>query len=352
MEDVTSHAIDLIEAAYRLEGSDSDWLAHLIDVGAPILDHGQGIFAFNYLHPARNGGGADVGHDGLHLRSLPTNFLDRLDAARAVIPPKVFHAITLPGFAGTWTEVCRDHPEISPRFLELLGYSDMFAIFACDPNAVGVFIGAPLSAAKTLSPKSRELCQMVAAHIASAFRLRHALKETDMRPGGHSTGFPEEAEAVFDANGFQLIDSVGPAKEATAAEILHAAARSVDAARGELRNDDPRQAIETWTALVSGRWSMLDWFDADGRRYILAVPNPPEVRDPRGLTEQERQVVAYVALGERNKLVGYRLGLSPSRISSLLRRAMRKLGVKSRAALIHKMRPMGFPVAMDDEPGT
>jgi len=302
LEDVTSHAIDLIEAAYSLEGSDSDWLAHLIDVGAPVLDHGQGIFAFNYVHPARNGGGADVGHNGLHLRSLPTNFLDRLDAARAVIPPEVFHAITLPGFAGTWTEVCRDHPEISPRFLELLGYSDMFAIFACDPNAVGVFIGAPLSAAKTLSPKSREVCQMVAAHIASAFRLRHALKETGMRPGGHSTGFPEEAEAVFDASGFRLIDSLGPAKEATAAEILRAAARSVDAAR------------------------------------------------PRGLTEQERQVVAYVALGERNKLVAYRLGLSPSRISSLLRRAMRKLGVKSRAALIHKVRPMGVPAAMDDEP--
>ena len=173
-----------------------------------------------------------------------------------------------------------------------------------------------------------------------------------MRPGSHSTGFPEEAEAVFDANGFQLIDSVGPAKEATASEILHAAARSVDAARGELRNDDPRQAIKTWTALVSGRWSMLDWFDADGRRYILAVPNPPEVRDPRGLSDQERQVVAYVALGERNKLVAYRLGLSPSRISSLLRRAMRKLGVKSRAALIHKVRPMGVPVAMGDEPVT
>jgi DNA-binding NarL/FixJ family response regulator len=95
----------------------------------------------------------------------------------------------------------------------------MFAIFACDPNAVGVFIGAPLSAAKTLSPKSRELCQ----------------------------------------------------------------------------------------------------------------------------------VVAYVALGERNKLVAYRLGLSPARISSVLRRAMRKLGVKSRAALVHKVRPMGVPAAMDDE---
>jgi len=350
VEHVTSHAIDLIEAAYGLEGSDSDWLAQLIDVGAPVLDHGEGIFAFNYVHPARHGGGADVGHNGLHLRSLPTNFLDRLDAARAVIPPEVFHAITLPGFAGTWTEASRDYPDVSPRFLELLGYSDMFAIFACDPNGVGVFIGAPLSTAGKFTRESRELCQMVGAHIASAFRLRQGLKDTDVRPPVDPTGLPHEAEAVFDANGFHIVDAVGPAKEATVAEVLRDAARGVDAARGKLRNHDPQQALETWTALVNGRWSMLDWFDTDGRRYILAMPNAPEVRDPRGLTEQECQVVAYVALGERNNLVAYRLGLSPARISSLLRSAMRKLGVKSKAALVHKLRPLGVPAIIDDEP--
>ena len=95
---------------------------------------------------------------------------------------------------------------------------------------------------------------------------------------------------------------------------------------------------------------MLDWFDIDGRRYILAMPNPPEVSDPRGLTEQECQVVAYVKLGEVNKLIAYRLGLSPSRISTLLRSAMRKLGVKSRAGLVQKLRALGVPAVIDDEP--
>ena len=350
LEHVTSHAIDLIEAAYDFASPDSDWLARLINVGAPVLDHGEGIFAFNYVHPSSEGGGADVGLYGPHLRSLPPDFLARFEAARAVIPPEVFHAITFPGFAGTWLEASRDYPDVSTRFVETLGYSDLFAIFASDPNGVGIFVGAPLPAAVKPTRKSRELCQMLGAHIASAFRLRQGLKESHKHLQVDSTGLPFGAEAVFDVNGFRIVHSVGPAKEPNAAEVLRAAARNVDAARGDLRNDDPQQALKTWTALVRGRWSMLDWFDIDGRRYILAMPNPPEVSDPRGLTEQECQVVAYVKLGEVNKLIAYRLGLSPSRISTLLRSAMRKLGVKSRAGLVQKLRALGVPAVIDDEP--
>lgn len=95
---------------------------------------------------------------------------------------------------------------------------------------------------------------------------------------------------------------------------------------------------------------MADWFNSDGRRFILAIPNPPEVRDPRGLTEQERQVVTYVLLGETNKLVCYRLGLSKARVSYLLKAAMDKLGVKSRTQLVQKLKPLGVPTVADDEP--
>ena len=125
------------------------------------------------------------------------------------------------------------------------------------------------------------------------------------------------------------------------------AARGVDRARGEMRTREPERAFETWTSLVSGRWSMVDWFDTDGRRYVLAVPNPPEAPDPRGLTEQEAQVVAYVMLGETSKLIAYRLGLSKARISGLLSSAMRKLGVKSKTALVEKLRPLGSPTPAD-----
>lgn len=119
------------------------------------------------------------------------------------------------------------------------------------------------------------------------------------------------------------------------------AAIRIDRSRGKLRKQDPELALQTWTALVDGRWSLVDWFDTDQRRLILAIPNPPEIRDPRGLTEQEAQVVTYAALGETNKLIAYRLGLSQPRLSSLLKSAMHKLGAKSKADLVRKLQPFG-----------
>jgi len=83
---------------------------------------------------------------------------------------------------------------------------------------------------------------------------------------------------------------------------------------------------------------MVDWFDTDGRRFVLALPNSPGVSDPRGLSERESQVVAYAVLGQTNKMIAYRLGLSRSRVSMLLRTAMRKLDVQTRTQLVLKMR--------------
>lgn len=83
---------------------------------------------------------------------------------------------------------------------------------------------------------------------------------------------------------------------------------------------------------------MVDWFDTDGRRFVLALPNAPRATDPRGLTERESQVVECAVLGQTNKMIAYRLGLSKSRISMLLRGAMRKLNVQTRGQLVLKMR--------------
>jgi DNA-binding CsgD family transcriptional regulator len=71
---------------------------------------------------------------------------------------------------------------------------------------------------------------------------------------------------------------------------------------------------------------------------VLALPNAPRATDPRGLTERESQVVGYAVLGQTNKMIAYRLGLSKSRVSMLLRGAMRKLNVQTRGQLVLKMR--------------
>ena len=339
LDDATSSLIDLIEVAYDLEISDSTWLPTVVETGAPILDQGLGIYAADFVHPAADGGGAQVTVNSTHLHSLPEDYPERFDVARSLVPPGVYQKVSPPGFAGTWSEMTKDYPEISKACLEALGCGDLLGISASDPNGVGVHINAPLPEASRLTPRVRERWQMVGAHIASAFRLRQGLKTLAADSRRAHTDLPRNAEAVLDLEDFRIVGQAGRAEGNRVLKTLRGAARSVDQARGALRGDDPQKALEIWKALIGGRWTMVDWFDTDGRRFVLAIPNSPELGDPRGLTEQESQVVNYLLLGDTSKVAAYRLGISPSRVSGLLNSAMRKLGVSTKAQMIEKLSP-------------
>lgn len=338
LDSVTSTAIDLVEAAYDLRASELDWLEQLLEVGAPVLDHGCGVAALDFVRDEA------VVFNRLITRGLPSDYEERFLRAVSKVSHQTMVAMTPAGWAGTWTELSAEYPEESRAFLEVIGYRDALGILATDPNGCGIHIAAPLGDSLRLTPRRRERWKMLGAHIATAHRLRRALAA---RLGDSSaspkTELPLDAEAVIDASSFRMVDSAG-AEARSSVEVLRDAARGVDCARGGLRSRDPEHAFETWTALVSGRWSLVDWFDTDERRYVLAIPNAPEAPDPRGLTEQEAQVVAYVLVGDTSKLIAYRLGLSKGRISGLLSSAMRKLGVKTKTALVEKLRPLGRPV--------
>jgi DNA-binding CsgD family transcriptional regulator len=155
------------------------------------------------------------------------------------------------------------------------------------------------------------------------------------------TEMPLNAEALVDPARFVVAEATGDAQGTEAAATIREAARIVDKARGPLRNRDPEEALRLWQGLVRGRWTLVDWFDTDGRRFVLARPNAPRIVDPRGLSELEAQVATYASHGESSKMIGYRLGLSPSYISRLLKDAMRKLSVKTQPQLVEKMR--GIP---------
>jgi DNA-binding CsgD family transcriptional regulator len=211
---------------------------------------------------------------------------------------------------------------------------DGLGMSAFDPDGRGVYLIAPLPQVTSLTKKARERWQMVAAHFGAGYRLRRALHE---RVSQSATSLPCGAEAVIDPTSFRVTDAEGQAKSGAALEALREAAVQVDRARGRMRDTDPENALKLWKALVRGRWSTVDWFDSDGRRFVLGLPNAPNVSDPRGLTEREMQVVAYVLFGQTNKLIAYNLGLSKGRVSALLRSAMRKLGVQTRAQLVGKL---------------
>lgn len=350
MDRSSKTVIDLVEAAYDLEKSDGDWLGQLVEVGAPVFDHGFGFCANEFVvEPCARGAKVALGE--LRMKSLPADFPGRVAAVMDQVSPELTAAANGHGLASTFSEAGRDFPEEVERVVGTLGYGDLLGMLAVDPNGAGVQIVAPLGIATNLTPRARERWQMLGAHIASAFRLRRALAAGSEQSGVDPTCLPRDAEAVLDASGFRIVEAVGAANENKSIDSLREAARGVDRARGALRRADPERALETWQALVRGRWSMVDWFDVDGRRFVLALPNTPEVPDPRGLTEQEAQVVDLILLGEPSKMIAYRIGLSQPRISGLLKSAMSKLGVTSKTQLVEKLGPMAaHSAAQDEEP--
>jgi len=100
------------------------------------------------------------------------------------------------------------------------------------------------------------------------------------------------------------------------------------------RTPDAELAVDpAWEAVLAGRWSLVDRFDTDGRRYVVAYRNPPGVLDPRRLTPREEGVAALAAIGHSNKEIASQLGVTPSTVATLLASALAKLGLLSRTML-------------------
>jgi DNA-binding CsgD family transcriptional regulator len=114
--------------------------------------------------------------------------------------------------------------------------------------------------------------------------------------------------------------------------------RAIDRARGRMRRADPDEALAIWKGLVDGEWSLVDHIDSDGKRYVFAKRNAPEVRPWSDLTPSERQVLAYAAEGQPHKVIAYELGMTVPTVSTRLRTAARKVGAASRIELVSAYR--------------
>lgn len=120
-------------------------------------------------------------------------------------------------------------------------------------------------------------------------------------------------------------------------EALRAAAQRLDQSCKCVYPGTADRARRLCEDLLQGRWTLVDWFDAGGRRFIIARPSGQHPGFTRGLSERERQVALSAARGESNKVTGYRLGIGPSQVSTNLKAAMHKLRVRSKAQLVVMM---------------
>jgi DNA-binding CsgD family transcriptional regulator len=336
VEPAGSAIIDFTEAAYDLDAGPGDWLPNLLRAGAPLLDHGLGVFALTCVRPPQGG---PLVIDQFHIASGPSDLLERGARLRSEMDMQLLWPLSRPAVPRTLSEAAHENdPKVFDQIMRYLDFAkDCLGVSAFDPEGRGVYLVAALPTVTRLPEKSKERWQMLAAHFGTGYRLRRAVVEAH-RTSSTPEAFPYGAEAVIDPACFRVSDATGKAKSRDALSALRTAAVQIDRARGRLRERDPGEALELWKALVRGRWSTVDWFDSDGRRFVLAVPNAPNITDPRGLTERETQVAAYALFGLSNKLIGYNLGLSKGHVSALLASVMVKLGVKTRAQLVEKLR--------------
>lgn len=310
--------IEAVEAIYALHGAEAQWLQGICEAVAPWYAEGLGTIAWTFGMGAAGpwvGEPVVVGGDPSY-RVLPRRYLSEFGADDS----RVAYA------SGPCATGQASYPDGGFQRLCPPGVEDFLGTIGMSPEGLGIMVGAPSARTIQVRRQVRYRADRLASHLASAFRLRHRVATGALASLG-----ADAADAVL-APGGALVHAEGAdAKGAGVQQALRRAVGVIDRARA--RRLDADEALDTWRALVSGRWSLVDHYESDGRRYVVALRNPPGVTDPRALTVRERQVAAYAALGYSGRQIGYTLGVDPSAVSRHLGSASRKLGLASPAQL-------------------
>jgi DNA-binding CsgD family transcriptional regulator len=326
-------AIGAIEACYAPALTGEAWLGGIAEALSSI-DQGSGVRVLSLAMREGNAvslAGADRGPVPMDWRDVVARWKcasqGLLTAWLSPVPPVDLASRRLARLSAA------ERSEASAilgeeRVKEALG------IVAFDPTGIGVLVSVPSLHPIRLPARTIHVLGRVAAHIASAHRLR--MRVAVGPPTAHAV------EAVLDPSG-RVTHAEGPAREPDLREQLALAVRDVERARGRMRRTDPMEAAELWKGLVEGRWSLVDQVESDGRRFILARRNDVGLQDPLALTQRERDVLGCIAVGHSNKYVAYQLGLGPSTVAEHLRRGLAKLGLHSRREVIGLLGPMARP---------
>jgi DNA-binding CsgD family transcriptional regulator len=339
----TGVVLDVLDAAYRLELADKPWLRGLAASFDRALGDGSGTIAMemDMSGPSRvrfdQIETLDVGpwwqHQLALFESLPIETLRTFGAGPVFYFSQVAHALL------------RHDPAtatlLEQSALELYGAGQLdtldsvragtrkdalierLVLSALDPFGSSVGVMVPLKSVARRAPARRELAiwGRVVAHLAAAHRLR-----TPDHP----------IEAVLSPGG-KVLDATGPARAVLARDALRAAALGQDRARSRRgRGQDAESVTEQWQAVVSGRWTLVDQFESDGRRYLVARVNERDTPRMSELSEHETHVVELAARGYANKQIAYELGISIATVARRLASASAKLGATSRVELIRR----------------
>lgn len=315
--------VSVLERIYDVDRSPEEWLAAVVGAASPLLDQGSGAVGyFVDLSPADR-----IEASGfVAASSAAVSHLETFGTWAASMPLWFQRAIHLSLPCGFGADLPREPYLASVESAQqIIGTADVFGVNGIDATRRGAVL-----ASFSAEPSQRGVrlehatWARVAAHLATGARLVRQLAAV-------STG--EEPEAVLNPDG-AIEHAHAAAKEPEARDALRDMVRRIDRARTRGVRQNADEASLLWEAMVAGRWSLVDHFDTDGRRYVVARVNEPATNPLLDLTERERLVVGLAANGRSNKLIAYEIGVAQSTVSTLLSRAQSKLGAGDRVELI------------------
>jgi DNA-binding CsgD family transcriptional regulator len=315
--------VSILEAIYSLERPADTWLKQIMLATAPALDEGVGVGGLLY----RLGDDPPITLDLIDAIGVPEGWIEVGAAIYATpeLQPQIKHAYETMLWADNMELVRRTpNTEVVETYREQWQIrGDMF-LNGCDVSGAGAclhfFSRAPLE----ISVPQRKLLTRLATHLATGYRLHRRLRAREPSAG---------VEAVLTPRG-RVEHVEGAANNDEARANLKVAVDMQRLARGRARKETPDQAIALWQGLVTGRWTLVDRYESDGKRYIVARENTPLSNNAQPLSDREKQVVALASLGRSNKLIAYELGIAHATVRVLFARAARKLGVQTRLELI------------------
>ncbi|MCA9595280.1 MAG: hypothetical protein KC776_18305 [Myxococcales bacterium] len=330
---MTFDPIQTIECGYAPVESSEQWLEQLAHEIIPHVDPGWVTgAAFVVAIP----GPPDHFVPVIRPGSAVDPELNRrmLTAAHLTSKPEQMHAVLQAARTPGVSSVVDVVGELSPGLVETspMPVGDSLAVFVNTGSEVVLF--ATVNERRVLlSDATKRLWQRVAVHLAAGRRLLGRARSTDA----------SDVEAVLSPGG-EVSHATGEAQDAR--EVLRAAVKDMDRARTREGRKDPMHALELWRGLLAGRWTLVDHFDSDGRRFVLARKNDPSVPEPRALSPRQRQVVFYASLGWSNKEISYALGLSENTVSAHLAQSLSKLGIATRADLVRMATEVALAAAI------
>ena len=313
--------IGVLEAAYAPHASERSFIASLAHRLRPLVDPDT-LATHGYI--ARGPRHRD--HDVILEGAYPRPELERRIADPLVFPPvdEAVRPRMLETMATSRGIVPLHHiaGEAVARFWGH-GVRESIGFVSADGCGRSVVVAGVARTPLRLDPGARMLWQRVAVHVGAARRLLGVDRSLEA----------DGVESICEPDG-RVVDARGLAQSSETRSRIREAVRARDRARTGGGRADPGAALHAWSGLLAGRWTLLDHFDADGRRFVVARKNDPDAPFEGGLTRRQRQVALYASLGWSNAEIGYGLGLATSTVSMHLGEALRRLRLGSRLDLI------------------